>query len=218
MTTLRSEVRFAHQRLRAHWASPGATLTGIERLALVEQVRAARATPALAPWESATEVDATDSEVLEPALVDAVWRIAQSPSSLSEPWFRSVLDAGVSATTYVEMVSVVAMATMADRVNEAAGLPVAMLPKPLDGEPTGDFAGAEVSSHWVPTTNDEMSNVRAALSEIPAELEMQGLLLDTHYVPGGALGRDLTDSVWSLDRTQMELVATRTSTINECFY
>ena len=89
---------------------------------------------------------------------------------------------------------------------------------PNDGPTGGSTVSGRISSHWVPTIESDLPNVRTALSVSPGEMAMQGNVLDAFYVPGGALALDLDAKVWSLERTQLELVAARVSTLNECFY
>ena len=224
MIELRSEVVDAHHALVDHWSSPGAHWSPAERVEMVSQVRAAfNAAPIEPPWRPASEAGAT-SDVLPTAVVDALWRITQHPGTLSKEWHDQVLGSGVDAVAFVELASIAAMASLVETFTFAVGAPSPELPSSSsqsDVDKTADqpvLPSSAVDSHWVPTTDFAGPNIRKALSAIPSELQMQGALLDAHYVPGGAMARDLGEFVWSLERTQMELVATRTSTMNECFY
>ena len=61
-------------------------------------------------------------------------------------------------------------------------------------------------------------NVLAALSADPGGERVRGRLAAAQYVPADALIGDLEWSRGALDRRQVELVAARTSALNECFY
>ena len=168
--------------------------------------------------------------VLPSAAIDVIWRITNHVTTLTPEWYRSYVPEHLSPERYVEIVGLVAQATMLDRF--ADGLAVARLP--IAAEDGGDPscvtpADAAVTTHWVPTapivddswhpTNEaDVPNVRKALSLVPAERIMQWVLIDAHYVPGGALADDFGQPHWSLERSQIELLGTRTSAVNECFY
>jgi hypothetical protein len=136
----------------------------------------------------------------------------------------------LSPQQYVEIVGVVAQVTLTDRFADALELERVQLPEARPGEPSQEQpADAEVVTHWVPTapivdgswnpaTPSDVPNVRKALSLVAAERIMQWVLIDAHYVQGGALADDFGANHWSLERAQIELLGTRTSTVNECFY
>jgi hypothetical protein len=171
-----------------------------------------------------------DDHILPAAVVDVIWRVVNHVATLTPAWFASYVPDRLSPERYVEMIGLVAQATLVDRFADGLGIDRVALPDPEMGEPTRERPeGAEVSEHWVPTApfvdkrwgaenGAETSNVRKALSLVAAEREMQFELIDAHYVPGGALASDLTRRQWSLERSQIELLGARTSAINECFY
>jgi hypothetical protein len=124
----------------------------------------------------------------------------------------------------------VAQITLTDRFADALALDRIALPPPGAGEPSQALPqNAEVSTHWVPTapivdgswnpaTPSDVPNVRKALSLVAAERIMQWTLIDAHYVAGGALADDFGQDHWSLQRSQIELLGTRTSIVNDCYY
>ena len=97
----------------------------------------------------------------------------------------------------------------------ALGSELAEFPVASEDCPTGEVASdAEVNRGWVPTVGP--APPPSALSAVPAE---HRAMLDLHGVfylsiPDMA---DL-DAQRGLHRTQMELVAARTSLLNECFF
>jgi hypothetical protein len=120
--------------------------------------------------------------------------------------------------TYTELVGVTAIATVLDRFDRAMGRPELPLPEPLDGEPArvrpadvGDV-GAWVSQSTGPTR----ANVTRTLSLVPTTNQAWRQLVDTHY----SRGAEFMNLRWEfpLSRPQAELVAARTTALNECFY
>ena len=89
------------------------------------------------------------------------------------------------------------------------------LPGPIEGDPSRQpepSAGRNPS--WVPATSG--SSIVYALSLVPAEMAAQEDLHGPLYLTYEGMG-DLA-YVSGLTRAQMELVAARTSAVNECFY
>jgi hypothetical protein len=181
--------------------SPGAAWTGRERVAMVAEARRAR------------RDDPVTGE-LDEATTRAVRTIASAPWTIRGPWVES-LAAGGMKMHHVEAVGVVARAVAIDTFLESLGLDEEQLPDPEDGMPTGavDERARRVRA-WVPTVG--RASITQALSLVPSEnttLEMLhgALYLRYEEMSDPNPGKDLT-------RPQMELVAARTSAINECFY
>ncbi len=224
---IRPEIEMAHRALIAHWGRAGAWWSAAQRQAIVAEVRLARSNRHVGPLASPAVDDSAATGAIDDPLsatvIDAVWRIANHPGTLSESWHRTLLAAGIEPLAYVELLAVVSMATCLDSFDRAIGREP-MVVEASSGDDASDSSGdpvdpdVVVDSHWVPTTSFDGPNIRKTLTGVPSEFEMQGTILDAQYVPGGATSVPLDQKVWSLDRVQMELVATRTSTLNECFY
>ena len=123
-----------------------------------------------------------------------------------------------SATAaYVELVSAAVFATIADAFAEALGAEFEEFPEPQPGEP--DRARPESvgeAGAWVPMTVPWAGpNVGRALSLAPGDHLAFMNLVSAMYSLG-----DFTKLVWErpLSRPQVELVASRVSAVNECFY
>lgn len=229
---IRVEILSSHAAVVRHWAAPGTWWSAAERLAIVEESRRAWDGPELPPWESPSTVEGLvpEDHALPAAAIDLIWRLTNHVATLTPSWHESYVPDRLSPERYVEIVGLVAQATLVDRFADGLGVDRVTLPDPVRGEPTRERPdGARISSHWVPTAPfvDKLSsaedgagtsNVRKALSLVRAEREMQFELIEAHYVPGGALASDLTQGQWSLGRAQIELLGARTSAINECFY
>jgi hypothetical protein len=89
------------------------------------------------------------------------------------------------------------------------------LPEPVAGPPTGEIAdNARPRKAWVPMVGG--MSIVDALSLVPAERQA---MFDYHG-PGYMTPTEMADFTYTrdLDRSQIELIAARTSAVNECFY
>lgn len=199
----RADIVEAFTRLWERLARPGATWTGPQRVAIAAVARAARSR---AP---SPQVELPD------AAIEAARRMGGEPATVSEAWIRETIEPAIGYPRYVELVGLVSHLTAVDSYHRAMGLPLEPLPEPVGGEPTGALAKkAKLSSSWVPT--DGPASVVFALSLVPDEKAGFEDLHAPLYLPVGEIAN------WTfgrtLDRPQMELVAARTSAINDCFY
>jgi alkylhydroperoxidase family enzyme len=218
---IRDELRAAQQTILERWARPGSFWTGEGRLAIVEHVRRARDADSLPPWAEPSSIGALLSghEILPGAAIDAVWRLTNHPGTLTIGWYERLLRRGLLPGAYVELVAVVAQANCIDRFTDALGLARHPLPEPVAGRPVAELApDSAVRTHWVPTAPVRGANVLRALSLLPFEHESRRILSEAHYVSEAALLGDLRSARGALSRPQIELIAARTSTLNECFY
>ncbi|MBH99989.1 MAG: hypothetical protein CL467_05215 [Acidimicrobiaceae bacterium] len=218
---LRSELDAAHAEAMAHFSNPGTWWTGSERLAMVDEVRRARTFKQLPPWQvPVKQVSSIDgAHTLPAAAVDAVWRLTNHPGTLTSDWYQSIAERGLQPLAYVELVSLVSQANCVDRFADALCLERMPLPEPIAGEPSREVPeGVEVRLHWVPTDDVGGPNVWRALSGVPAELAARSRLSTPHYLEGKAVFGDVVSDRFSLQRVQIELIAGRTSKLNECFY
>ncbi len=218
---VRADLALAHQQTVESWAAPGDWWSASERLAIVNEVRRARAADELPPWVRPSTVDGLidAGHVLPAAAVDAVWRLTNHSGTLTGEWYQQAIDEGLSPEQYVELVGVVATANCLEVFAAAIGIDSIPLPVPAEGEPVRQsVAGAAVRSHWVPTADVRGPNVGKALTASPVSVADWSRLSDAQYVPMEALLADLTWNRGTLDRMQIELLAARTSLLNECFY
>jgi hypothetical protein len=185
-------------------AGPGSFFTGAERLAIARSARAARGeggtgAPTSAPVSDATVRIAAEAWTIRPHMI-AEWAAA-----------------GLDVLAYVEVVSVVARVVALDTYVTALGLPLVPLPAPRPGdpEPLVDVA-AVVSTGWVPTVGP--AKATASLSALPREAAGAEAVTDALYLSYAGVADLRHDPRRPISRPQMELVASRTSWLNECFY
>ena len=203
-------------------AAPGDWLTAEQRIDAWRHSRAAetneldqRRRAAISPFAVAGEHPETGS--LSAAAVEVAHRVASDPGRLTRAWADPLIDS-LGEEIYTELVGVVAIARVIDRFSDALGEPRPDLPTPLPGEPAGvrpDGVG-DVGAWVSQTDGTTVANVSRTLSLVPVTNEPWRDLVTTHY----SRGAEFMDAVWErpLTRPQVELVASRTTSWNECFY
>lgn len=193
------------ENLRQSWANlagPGAVWTGPERLAIVAEARRARNQEA-------------PRSALSGAATEAARLLAAHPATARRGWVEGLVAAGLGYESYVELLGVVSRLVAIDTFCEALGLGVEPLPEPVSGEPTGEVSTqARPGKGWVPMVGG--TSITQALSLIPSE----NAELERFHGPMYLTFNQMSDPAFTrgLTRPQMELVAARTSAINECFY
>ncbi len=212
----------AQRRAIVALARPGDWLTAAERIDAWRQTRDAASNPldlarrdAVSPFAVAGSHPA--SVELSAAAVEVVHRVASDPGRLTRAWADEQI-AELGEERYTELVGLVAIANVVDRFHLALGRQPPVLPLPHPGDPArqrpddvGDV-GAWVSQSTGPTR----ANVSRTLSLVPTTDATWRNLVDSHY----SRGAEFADAVWHrpLTRPQVELVASRTTGLNECFY
>ena len=235
---IRSDLAECHESYWARLASPGSWWTGAQRVALAAEVRAAgecslcgRRKQALSPYGIEGEHDRASRE-LSAVAVDVAHRITTDASRLTREWFDRVLEQGLSAERYVEIVGTVVAVVSIDSFCRAIGVPLHALPEPRGGEPNRYRpASASQEEAWVPVVPADNTGtpeadlwpakrtgwVVRAMSLVPDEVRTLADLSAAHYLPHSAV-IDPRASRGALSRAQIELIAGRVSALNECFY
>jgi hypothetical protein len=196
---IRSDIVDVFRRFWKHLASPGATLTGPQRLQVAAVAR-----------------DSKDrSSVLANQAQDFAVQLMQSPGTVREDHVRAVADA-VGDPQTVEIIAIVSMLSAADSFHRALGAAPASLPEPASGDPTGDVSiGLKRRRTHVPVSPGP---IPFALDLVPADAKVYMALHGPLYMTGEEMGSDTFQRSPGLDRAQMELVSSRLSFHNECFY
>ena len=231
---IRHDLAEAYRAAWEHIASAGTWLTGEDRVAVARETRRARACTLCQKRKAALSPSGVDGAhdhagALPDTLVDEVHRVTTDPARLSERWYRSLLDQGLSAEQYVEALGVTSIVISVDRFHHALGLPLEPLPTPVAGEPTRVRPeGISVGEAWVPMQEARRSArsfglpggmapfVLRALSLVPAEVYAWRNVSAAQYLDPKSMMR--FDSPRTINRAQIELVAGRVSALNECFY
>lgn len=219
------------------WSSIGVCgtwWTGAERIALADLVlEALTDSDPLPPWTARSSVaDRPAVAALPDAAVDAAYRLSRSPGTLTQEWYSSLINRDLTPCAYVELVTIVVRVAAIQRFGAILGIDVPPLPPAGPGHPTrAEPSGLGLHHHWVPIVRPddaegELSwlydggfapNVRRALSAVPESYRQIDPLQRAGYLPTN----EMMTLDWhrpGLDRPQMELVAAKTSQVNECFY
>ena len=227
---------------RAYWealASPGSWWTGAERVAIAREVRnatdcgycrARRKT--LSPYNFPGSHD--HSGGLPDIAVDAVHRIITDQNRITQAWIDDNAENGLGEEHYVELLGVAVTVFSIDEFHRALGLPLEPLPEPLPGEPdhyrpmtaqkgTGFVSMLPVKGEFTERErglwpSGRGPNVLRALSLVPDAVRAWYGVAGAQYLPLQAMTRFSGDLGRSIDRMQMEIVAGRVSSYNECFY
>ncbi len=234
----------AHRGAWGYMASPGSWWTGAERVAIAAASRAAwecglcsERKAALSPFAVTgrhADPAAPTAATLPDEVTDAVHRITTDSARLTESWVSGLVGEPFTYGHYVEMVSIVVNLASIDSFHRALGLALEPLPEPEPGEPDGYWPpGAALDVAWVPMIYPdnltgkeediyfgarETAHVIRAMSLVPDAVRWLSRLSEAHYLPTPEV-MDMTSSGHlSLNRMQIELVAARTSILNDCFY
>lgn len=235
---IRSDLIEAYRNYWSRLASPGSWWTGAERVAIAQETRNARTCDLCARRKSALSPYAVTGEHdhgggLPDRAVDAVHRIITDQSRITRSWIEGNDAEGLSKPAYVELVGVAVAVLSIDEFHYALGVPLEPLPDPRPGGITR-YVPAHLSEDigFVPTVPPDgavgneadlwpkgrTANVVRALTLVPDALRDWKALSDAQYLSFEEMGTSILHEDRSLDRTQIELVAARVSSINECFY
>ncbi len=230
--------------LNAAWlrlGGPGTWWTGQERLDIVAEARNAAACPFCRQCKQALSPFSEDGEHehlvrLRAPVIDAIHRVMNDSARLTPSWYERTIESGLSEPAYVEAVAVVVTAVAVDTFHRGMGLPVPELPPAQPGDASRVLppaarkrfswvptvppkeAGEALKNVWWPDGNEQyVPRIHQALSLVTEEVIAFRNFAETLYLPSGAI-MDFTSSSRAISRPQIELLAARTSALNECFY
>jgi hypothetical protein len=235
---IRADIPLAH---RAYWqklAAPGSWWSGAERVAIARETRNAldceycqQRKSALSPYTFEGEHQHSDG--LPVLAVDAVHRIITDQCRITQSYVDDNALQGLSKAAYVELVGIAVAVFSVDEFHRALGVEVEALPDPTSGE-ISRYTPAMLSEDvgFVPTVPAEGSvgqeadlwptgrsaNVLRALTLVPDAMRDWRELGSAQYLSFEAMGNFGQDETRSINRMQIELIAGRVSSINECFY
>lgn len=195
---------------------PGSWWSGLERVEIATQARAARLARVDPPWLRKNLPDPGGR--LPEIAVELIRTIAADASKIDRTWAEArVTQLGDAA--YVELAAVTVLVCAIDTFADALGVDCEPLPIPAEGDPDHERNEAVADEGaFVPMQVPwQGPNVGRALSLVPSQNSLfMGLVLQMYGGPGL-----FTEMVWEgtpLSRPQSELLAARVSAVNECFY
>ena len=235
---IRDDLAGAHRRAWKRIASAGTWWDGPQRVAIAAEARHAvacelcrRRKEALSPNAIQGKHDSLDR--LPDNVVEVVHRVRTDPARLSQGWYKNILASGLSEEQYVETVAVVVHVVAMDTFARGLGLAQTPLPAPEAGAPTHRRpAAAKIAGAWVPwldvkdmseelpemfPPNRPVANIHRAMSLTPREVASFFDVVSAQYLPGPAM-RDFSREYRAITHAQIELLAGRVSSINQCVY
>ena len=154
-------------------------------------------------------------------LVEIVHRITTDSGRLTQSWYQGVIDAGVSPEMYVEVVGLVATSIIVDSFGAALGCEPVGPPAARTGEPSREpNPGVIDAGAWVPMLDVEQEKTELEIPTAPNIFRAMGLVPGAiaHFFSVMRSQYSLTEYEISLGRSQIELLASRVSSVNQCFY
>lgn len=235
---VRPDFAEGHNRYWQRLAKPGYWFTGAERVDMAKEVRNApncklcqdRKT-ALSPNMVSGDHDKVSD--LTDVIVEVIHRVITDPKRLTKSWFEGIMAQGLTPEQYIEIVGTALHVFMIDEFCRGIGVPLIALPTPVAGAPskyrpanTIDIeAWVEVLPFEIPSDTPEADlngkigfNVFRGLSLAPDEVRTVIDLIAIHYLSGDEIGDFRSGFRGTLDRYQKEVVATRISSFNQCYY
>ena len=189
-----------------HWSSE-------QRLDIARQARAARRQR----QELLFNRSYPDS-LLSSTALEATRTIAAEAAKITRSWASTQI-AELGPSAYIELVSIVVTITAIDAFAEALGRPHEPLPPPSSHilEPTDNTEVTDIGAYVPMQDSWQGPNVSRALSLVGSA---NALFMSNVAVMYTGKDQDFGEMVWDspLSRPQVELLAARVSSINECFY
>lgn len=195
-------------------ASAGSWLTGEQRVAVATEARLAK------------DGSRSSAGPLTDVIKDLVARMVHDSSGFDSDFASQIIEESGDGA-YVETAGIVARLSALDYFCAAIGVERRPLPEAQSGEPdrqrpaTSEALGAYVDQLSTSSFGEvfgeqysEIPNIMRALSLVPSEVG------PTMKMGAGLYTSDVMNQVdrRGLSKTQIELVAARTSYLNECFY
>ena len=184
---------------------PGAWWNGAARLAIARETRAAAGCGAAAGEHA-------DEGVLPPVAVEAIHRIRNHSGRIARRWFDSLVDRGLQPEAYVELASVVASTVIVDTFVQGLGRPLPPLPEATPGAPSFERSDDVVDAGaYLPLAREGPAHILRSLGLVPSASALFFRTFGPSYYMRA-------HKEFALTRPQVELVASRVSAVNECFY
>lgn len=239
LSEIPAEISNAHETLWTRLAHAGSWWSGQERIWIAEETRRARTCEgcialkkSLSPTTEA--FDHGKQTGLSRIAVDTVHRIVSDQSRITSDYIeQACASEELTIYSYVEMIGIVVIVMCIDEFYHGLGIPLRDLPQLIAGAkdryiPTGlsndtgfvpmiarDAVGPAEGDLW---RSQKVPNIMRALSAVPAAVRDIKLISTAHYMPPESAANLLRSGNRTLDRLQMELIATRVAMINQCFY
>tara|TARA_B100000686_G_C16725751_1_gene937706 strand:+ start:893 stop:1564 length:672 start_codon:yes stop_codon:yes gene_type:complete len=200
-----------------HLGKPGSWWTGEERIAIANEIRSCNPKKL---WDKDKPLESyakQGDEILTPYIKAVVRMISNETASITEDIYREITEE-IGEDKYAELAALISQVVPIDHLSDALGVQRETLPEVRLGSPLNERPSGLVNDvGFLPTfPADNLPHVAISLSLAQADNARRMLLVRAMY-SGASFG----DMIWNhrhLSRPQIELVAARTSALNECFY
>ena len=224
--TVSSEVLESHALAVSLFGLAGTWLTAEKRTAIwVEARNAVDCTLCLARKQAlspyALDGEHSTCTDLPANILEVVHRIKNDSGRLTKRWFDEQIATGLSREEYVEILSVVATSIILDSYSKSMGLSDYIIPTPQGGDPSRVINPDVVDEGaWLPVTKAEQQTEEHGLPNIPNIARAMGLVPSgmMHFFGTMRAHYSLAGDDFGISRSQVELIAARVSSHNECFY
>lgn len=228
-----STIEALHEDELASFTQCGTWGTGAQRAVVAATARTARYEAGL--QEKSDDPPITTNAGLPDVALQLASEVALGATNIDRDYFNNVTSQGVTPGAYIEIVGVVSRLVNLDIFSRGIGLS----PRPLDpveDEGTPDFAlpdeavdeGFFVNSVPSPPAGGSLGeslygknpagNILRSLSLVPAEARRVINLIGNQYYSSEQLMDFSASSSHALSRAQVEVVASKVSEHNRCFY
>lgn len=196
---------------------PGSWWSGPQRIQIAEEIRDSDP-PSIAERIvdfSNYSNEATDG--ITPFVRAVARKVAYESSSIDKDIFDQIV-AVISEDQYAEIAAIASQLVPIYHLADTLGYDREQLPNVVSGDPSGERPDDLIEGvGFLPTfPTNGVPHVAVSLSLAQADNARRMLLVRAMYS-----GKDFGEMIWThrnLSRPQIELVAARTSAINECFY
>lgn len=202
---IRNDLTVAFSAVWDRLAGPGTWWTGAQRVAIAQVAR-----DSYRGTDPAADPDLPEAATLAASL------LSRKPAAVTAELIQGWESVGLDSNRYVELVAIVSQVTAIDTFHRALGIHLEPLPTPQLGDPSERLPDtpAKLTRAWVPMVGPP--TIPTSLSAVPAEM----VALEQLHGPMYLRYEEMSDPAIrkGLSRAQQELVAARTSAINECFF
>lgn len=202
---IRNDLADAFRQVWTRLAQAGTWWSGAERVAIAAIGRAAYQGHRI-----------PQDPLLSPPAREAAALLGEQPAAVTQELIATWESRGLDANRYVELIGIVAQVTAVDTFHRAMSLTLEPFPDPQPGKPSRETPAspARKTKAWVPMVGPP--TIPTSLSAVPQEMAALEALHGSAYLSYPEMADPAVRK--GLSRAQMELVAARTSAINECFF
>lgn len=212
-----SEIIESFQIVWDNLGKPGSWWSGHQRIEIAEEIRDS-SPPSIA--ERIVDFSSYSNEAasgITPFVRAVARKVAYESSSINKDIFDQIV-AVIGEDQYAEIAAIASQLIPIYHLADVLGYDREQLPNAEPGDPSGEKPDALINGvGFLPTLpTNGIPHVAVSLSLAQADNARRMLLVRAMYS-----GKDFGEMIWThrnLSRPQIELVAARTSAINECFY